>query len=279
MIDLGYAISLPPADAIKYFESKGYAVSWNWQDTWQASHARAFTVAKVVRAEVLQTIRGAVTDALAGGTTLRDFNQVLTPVLKSQGWWGKKIIVDSRGEAEVVQEGSAHRLRTIYRTNLQTAYQSGRYKQQVDNAAERPYWQYVAILDAVTRPKHRKFHGRVFRYDDPIWNWLYPPNDWGCRCRVRAYSQRALDRKGLKVESSDGRLTHETVDAGVNKSTGEVYEGTQTTYRDDRGSITTAPGWDYNVGQAAAGVDEYAAKRLATLDPDLRSAAIQALAK
>jgi hypothetical protein len=37
------------------------------------------------------------------------------------------------------------------------------------------------------------------RRDDPFWQTNYPPNGWGCRCRVRPYSEAALKKRGLKV--------------------------------------------------------------------------------
>ncbi|MFB9086086.1 phage minor head protein [Erwinia tracheiphila] len=62
-----------------------------------------------------------------------------------------------------------------------------------------PYWQYLAILDGNTRKSHAAMHGRVFRFDDPIWDTFYPPNDWGCRCRVRT-----LTAAQVKTYGADG---------------------------------------------------------------------------
>ncbi len=56
-IDLSHAIGLPPAKAIEYFESKGYAMGFKWQDVWAEAHARAFTVAGVMKVDVLQDVR------------------------------------------------------------------------------------------------------------------------------------------------------------------------------------------------------------------------------
>lgn len=204
-VDLYYALALPPEKAIEYFKSKGYAFSWNWHDTWQEAHAKAFTVAKVMQADILQDIRSAVQKAIDEGQTLSDFQKELAPVLKAKGWWGKVEAKDLPGydpakhgpSDKLVQLGSPWRLRTIYQANLQTAYQAGRYKEQMESVQSRPYWQYTAVLDRVTRPSHAALNGLVFRYDDPFWQSFYPPNDWHCRCRVRNLGEQNLKDRNL----------------------------------------------------------------------------------
>ena len=269
-IDLGYAISLPPKAAIAYFESKGYEIGWNWQDIWQEKHTQAFTVAKVARLDILEALRVGINQVLKEGLTQRDFIRSMSPVLKKAGWWGTKFVTDSQGNTQVIQEGSPYRLKTIYRTNLQTSYQAGRYQQQLDNAEARPYWQYISIRDSVTRPSHRKFHSKVFRYDDPIWQWLYPPNDWGCRCRVRALTIAQIESKGLTVESSDGYLQAFEVNAGTDKTTGEVYIKEVTGYQKGQTRLIPGAGWSYNVGQSwLTGVMESANNTLNNMPPSL----------
>ncbi len=248
-INLKYAIGLPPDKAVEYFRSKGYTFSWDWWDVWQQAHAKAFTVAKAMQMDVLQDIREMVDRAIEEGLTFRQFQAELEPRLKAKGWWGKVWAVDEQGRARRIQLGSPWRLKTIYRTNIQTAFMAGRYKAQLENADARPWWQYVAVLDAKTRPSHRAMHGKVFRYDDPFWNHFYPPNGWNCRCRVRALSDAALRRRGLKPEKSQGKIRVQ--DQLVSTRTGEVrptaiYEDPRTGTR-----LVTDPGWNYNPGKAA----------------------------
>lgn len=252
--DLAYCMTLPPRQAIAYLESKGYAITWDWEELWQDAQAQAFTVAKVTRLDILQDIRDAVTQAITEGKTLAWFAKELTPVLQAKGWWGRKEHVDAEtGEVSQVQLGSKWRLKTIYRTNLQTAYMAGRFQEQLANVDDRPYWQYVAILDGLTRPSHRAMNGKVFRYDDPFWGSFYPPNGWGCRCRVKALSGDNLTRGGLKVETSEGKLGHAM--RLVSEKTGEMRE--VATYKAvdpvTGKTVTVSPdaGWSYNPGAAA----------------------------
>ncbi|MBF0516366.1 MAG: minor capsid protein [Nitrospirae bacterium] len=212
-IDLSYAIGLPPKDAIAYFQKKGYKITWDWQEALREAHTKAFTVAKAMRLDILKDIRDAVDKALSEGLTLKEFQNGLEPILKAKGWWGKQEIGTEDG-IKTVQLGSPRRLETIYRTNLQTAYMAGRYKGMMADVANRPYWQYVAVMDRRTRPSHAALNGKIFRYDDAFWNTHYPPNGFRCRCRVRALDAQDMKDKGLKVEPSNSPYRHMQPDYG-----------------------------------------------------------------
>lgn len=244
--DLKYFITLTPEKAIKYLKDKGYEFTWDWHDIWQDAHARSFTVAKAMRKDILQDIRDIVEKAMEEGLTFQQFKKELEPKLKAKGWWGKVAVGDSTG-AEVVQLGSVWRLKTIFRTNIQTSYMAGRYKEQIDNTDNRPNWQYVAVMDRRTRPSHAMLNGRIFPYDDPFWDSFYPPNGWGCRCRVRALSDENIEERNLGVDKSDGQLSEEL--RLVSKKTGElkpvaVYTDPLTEHK-----ISPDVGWNYNPGK------------------------------
>lgn len=251
--DLKAIFGLEPKNAVAYLKSKGYAITWNWQEMLDQAHDQAFTVAKAMRLDLLSDIRGALETALQEGQTLKQFIADLQPVLEAQGWWGKQVIVDSQGVGEMVQLGSPRRLKTIYQTNLQSAYMAGR-KAEMEQATEtHPYWMYVAILDGKTRPSHRALNGQVFRHDDPIWAAIFPPNGFNCRCRVVALSEAAVKRRGLIVVSSEGRLFTETVETGIDKRTGEIRTAPVTGIRttDSAGkaiTFRTDPGFNHAPG-------------------------------
>ncbi len=260
-IDLTYAFNLKPEKAIKYFRSKGYAFSWNWQDTLKQAHAKAFTVARVVRADVLQDVRNAVDNAIAKGLTFQQFRKNLEPTLKKKDWWGRKIVVNPQGQAESILEGSPHRLRTIYNTNLASAYAVGREERFQENKKNRPYGQYVAVLDDRVRPAHAELHGKVFPLDDPFWDTFTPPLDFNCRCSKRSLSKRDVGRRKLKVlstqksppkgASQSGKMIRSTQTL-VNKSTGEVRQVKVRGYQLPNGKqIFPQPSFDYNPYKAA----------------------------
>lgn len=255
--DLKAIFGMEPKNAVAYLKSKGYSITWNWQDMLDQAHDQSFTVAKAMRLDLLSDIRGALETALQEGQTLKQFIADIQPVLESQGWWGQQVIVDSEGVGELVQLGSPRRLKTIYQTNLQSAYMAGRKAEMEQTTETHPYWMYVAILDGKTRPSHRALHGQVFRHDDPIWSAIFPPNGFNCRCRVVALSEAAVKRRGLKVVSSEGRMFTETVETGIDKRTGEIRTAPVTGIRttDAAGkpiTFRTDPGFNHAPGTGLA---------------------------
>lgn len=246
---LALAFTLPPEKAIEYLKSKGYVISGDWWEVWKEAQARAFTVAQAMRLDILTDIREMTEKALTDGIPFQEFKKELEPRLRAKGWWGKITVVDPEGTARRVQLGSPWRLFTIYSTNLQTAYMAGRYKGMMDVVDRRPWWEYVAVMDARTRPEHAALHGKVFRYDDPFWNFFYPPNGWNCRCRVVSASPDELDRRGITPSSSAGLLS--TEDRLVSARSGIIRPVTVFTDPGTGRRISPDVGWDFNPGRTA----------------------------
>lgn len=234
--------ALPPAEAIRYFESKGYRIGFSWADVWREEHARAFTIAKMMRLDLLESVRQELDTAIRDGTTREEFVRTLRPRLEAAGWWGLKEEVDPlTGELRQVQLGSVRRLNLIFDVNLRTAYQAGKWERMERLKRRRPFLAYSAVLDDRTRPHHAAWGGRagnriILPMDHPWWDTHYPPNGWRCRCSVIQLSQRDLDKRGWTV-SPDPEITYR---GWRNFRTGEVT----------RVPTGIDPGWDYNVGKA-----------------------------
>ncbi|MCX5785679.1 MAG: phage minor head protein [Elusimicrobia bacterium] len=247
--DLHYAIGLEPKEALRYLAGQtDYHPAFNWYDVWQDAHAKAFTVAKAMQVDLLKDIHSAVQNGMKNGLTVSQFRKTIEPTLQAKGWWGKKIMTNpDTGKEQVVQLGSPRRLELIYRANMSVAESAARYQDFVESAPERPYWQFVCVLDAHTRPSHRALNGKVFRWDDPFWNTFWPPLDWGCRCTVRKLTAEQVRKLGLKVESSVGKIAYNQPGAELQKIGAQ-----RSTYTDPvtGEKVSTGAGWDYNPGQA-----------------------------
>lgn len=200
--EIAAAFLLRPKLAIEWFEALGIRVVWDWRADVTRAQDLAFTVRKIADMDVLAAMRESVRAAIADGITQREFRARVASDLNRLGWYGPRTVTGPAGQVETVDLSAPHRLNTIFRTNAQGAYNAGRYLDQIKEADFAPFWQYVAVMDERTRPAHAAMNGKVYRFDDPIWRTIYPPNGFNCRCRVRTYTQSQLDRKGLRVSSS-----------------------------------------------------------------------------
>jgi SPP1 gp7 family putative phage head morphogenesis protein len=180
----------PPEDAIKYLESLGYKITWNWQEQLHAIKDNCFTVAKVTSADILQMFKEELTKNLEDGGVFEDFKKNISKLLEQKGYHTR-------------EDGSAWRLDTIYRTNIQGAFQAGRYLQQMEVADDRPYLEYVAVLDNRTRPSHSAMNGVVAKTGDPFWKTNYPLNGFSCRCRTRSVSPVQFEKRKLELTDPD----------------------------------------------------------------------------
>lgn len=264
--NLGFAIGLPPRDAIAYLQSQGVVVSNSWKDLWQEARARAFTVAGVTRLDVLEDIHSALVQSLKMGRDKAWYHEHLQNTLQKKGWWGKGRM-------------TARRLEFIWQQNVQDAYMAGRYRAQLANSAHRPYWQYSAKIDARTRPHHKALHNKVFRFDDVFWKTHYPPNGFRCRCRVRALSQYRFEKEGLALSFGEGRMVTDMVEM-TSRKTGEVYTLPITGYQEAPGKAIhwADRGFAVNTGSVAFGTDASLAQKLALVrDPALYAEVVQSI--
>lgn len=210
--------ALPPDQALKFFQQKGYKIGFDHRDVWQAEQQAAFTVAKAMQMDLLQDIRAQVDSALANGTTLQQFTKALKPNLVARGWWGRATMTDPlTGEDKDVQLGSTRRLKTIYDTNLRTAHAEGQWARIQEAKDSFPYLMYDGNNSENPRLQHAAWDGLVLRADDPWWQSHMPVKAWGCKCRVIQMGQRQIDRQGLK----EGQAPTERDVDYTNKRTGE----------------------------------------------------------
>lgn len=256
---------LPPKEAIAYFEQKGYAIGFNWQDVWQAEHQGSFTVVKVMQQDILEDIRKEVARALAEGTTLETFAKNLTPTLQEKGWWGKKAMVDPlTGEEQVVQLGSPRRLKVIYDTNLRTAHSEGQWERIQETKDTFPYLEYDGKNSEHSRLTHGQWDKLVLPVDDPFWQAHFPVKEYGCKCRVIPRMARQLERQGKTVDTAPTVPTR----AFVNKRTGEVQQVPQGVH----------PSFHYPPGGRRASMNQHLIEKLESAPPSLSRASVADLA-
>ena len=263
---IGSAFDLQPKEAVDFFRHKGFQFAFDWTDMLKEEHDANFTVAKITDLDLLSEVRDAVDQAIAEGTTFETFKERLIPTLQEAGWWGGKMVLDAdTGEEREVQLGSPRRLRTIFETNLKTAYAAGRYQQIQDTKDDFPYLMYDAVKDDRTREEHLAWDGLVLPVDDPWWKTHYPPNGWNCRCSVIQVDERTLGQLG---KSGPDKAPPIETRPWLNPSTGEEED------------VPTGidPGWDYAPGRSRAEqVREVLDEKIIQAEPEFASALMENL--
>ncbi|AUB85158.1 phage minor head protein [Candidatus Thiodictyon syntrophicum] len=181
--------SLPFAEQIAFFKTKLNLPTERWDDLLGAAHDRAFVVAGATKADLLADLNAAVLKGIEQGTTLAEFRRDFDALVEKNGWTG--------WTGEGTAEGRAWRTEVIYSTNLRTSYAAGRWAQIQEVKATRPYLLYRHSDGVMTpRPEHLAWDGLALPVDDPFWKTHYPPNGWGCQCRVFAVSDQDLEKLG-----------------------------------------------------------------------------------
>ncbi|MDR2261066.1 MAG: hypothetical protein LBE06_09125, partial [Azoarcus sp.] len=180
------SFNLDFAEQIEYFRKKINVPTETYEDILGAAHDWAFVVAGAMKADLLADLHAAVSPLQR--QSIEQFRENFRKIVEKHGWHG--------WTGEDTTGGWAWRTRLIYETNIRTSYAAGYYAQLThpDVVKRLPYWEYIhSDLVQVPRELH-KLWGEMhltLRYDHPFWETHYPPNGWGCRCRVSAVSEPA----------------------------------------------------------------------------------------
>lgn len=189
-----------PKEVLEFFQAKGLRPAFDSRDVWREEHLAAFSVAKAVELDVIESLRNAVADALKQGLPYDEFARRITPILADLGWWGRKDAEDPiTGEVKEVQLGSPSRLRIIIETNARVARSAGQWERIQKSKQTLPYLRYRLGASEKHRPEHERWDGLILPVDDPFWDYWYPINGYGCKCWVEPVSaKRAKDLGGVK---------------------------------------------------------------------------------
>lgn len=189
---------LPFAEQVDFFRKKLNLPTAAWDDIWQSAHDRSFVVAGAMKADLLDDLRQAVDKAISSGTTLETFRKDFRQIVAKNGWTG--------WTGEGSEGGFNWRTRVIYETNLRSSYAAGRFAQLSDPRLKvlMPFWRYVHNDSVLSpRPLHKQWGSMrlTLPQEHPFWKTHFPPNGWGCRCRVTAVR---APKKGDATEPPDG---------------------------------------------------------------------------
>lgn len=205
-----------------------------WDDITKSEHDTGFMVAGAMKADLLADLGAAVDRAIVDGTGLEAFRADFREIVDRRGWHG--------WTGEGTKGGEAWRTKVIYRTNMATSYSAGRFAQLVEGKYD--YWVYRHGGSREPRLQHLGWDGLILPADHPFWTTHFPPNGWGCSCRVfGAHSIAGAVRLGgkpsLKLPDNWQAPDPKTgVPAGISK------------------------GWDYAPGASVAAIVNTMAEKL-----------------
>lgn len=173
-------------DAVDYFGGKAPITASEFYKLEDEYKTLAFTISGYTKAEMLGQFFEELKAAIETGATMEEFRESTNDFLQNNGYKGL----------------TPFQADNIYRTNTQTAFNVGHYRQMTQPSVlkARPYWQYDAVNDSRTRPSHLAMDGKVFPADSPIWDTWFPPNGFRCRCTVKSLSAQQVKERGLTVE-------------------------------------------------------------------------------
>ncbi len=174
-------------EAVEFWRNKVQLSPREFSKLSDEAKVMAFGVSGIAKGSELETVYQALTKAVEKGTTLAEFKRDCADIFEKRGWVGKR----------------AWRVDNIFRTNLQTAYNVGRYKKQKEQVKYFPYLRYSAVNDSRTRKTHLALDGLIYPLEHSFWDTWYPPNGFRCRCGTRSLTKGQVERQGLKIEEHD----------------------------------------------------------------------------
>ena len=118
-------------EAVAYFKERVPVTALRFYQIAAEYRALAFTVSGYTKAQVLKKFYDELLAALEEGNSLAEFRENMNDFLEAEGYEGI----------------TPYQAENIFRTNIQTAYNVGHYKQMTEPGVKalRPYWQYDAV--------------------------------------------------------------------------------------------------------------------------------------
>lgn len=155
----------------------------SWTEHMGDAQNWAFSVSGIAKASLLLQIQARTTQAIANGDSFEDFQVDF-----------QKLMVKA-GMAPL----APWRMRLVMLQNMRHSYNAGRYREQTDpeTMQRRPWAVYRHDHPITPRLHHLALHGFTARISDPIWQIIYPPGGFNCRCSLRTYSEDQLEDAGF----------------------------------------------------------------------------------
>lgn len=183
-------------------------ITQSWAEWAACTREGGFSVKGVADIPLLCDIKSLVENAIPAGMDARRFYYSLQEIYKQRD---KKIT-----------EWRANR---IYRIFFFKFHLELKRMQMIESASIAPYWRFMTILDAHANAIERFFHGKIFLYNSPVWNLLYPPVSPYGRARIESISERGFNRGNYTLSSGNVVYKDVCIPTGVVRIHGILCDG------------------------------------------------------
>ena len=177
--------NLPYAEAVEYLKKRDVIKKVDYNKLSDKMRFRAFTASRIADGDLLKRINSELIKNVNDGKGLKNFLSLT-----------KTDILDKVGMGA---GGQGWYWETVYRTNVQTAYNTGR---MMGFEEDKPLaLHFVGIEDSRQTDVCHSLSNVIRPYDDPLWEKYIPPLHFGCRSTVRAiYDEDELPEEWSSLE-------------------------------------------------------------------------------
>ncbi len=179
--------NMPYHEAVEFLKKRDVIKKVDYDKLSDKMKFRAFTASRINDGKLLEKLNAQMLANVNDGKGLKDFLSLTkTDILNkigmgpNQGWYWE----------------------TVYRTNVQTAYNVGR---AMGFEADKPLaLQFVGIDDARQTDVCHSLSGIVRPYGDPFWQSHFPPLHFNCRSTIRAiYDEAELPEEWSGLDEAE----------------------------------------------------------------------------
>lgn len=174
---------VPHKAAIDFIKSKPAVSRDVFNRLLPALKARAFVIAGVEAANVVQSVRDTIATLPAGGDWKKIRKQIAEEI--------HPYVANPEDPDNL--SAAMRRAELLIRTHGFQAYQAANVATMRRQEDVLPFWQYLSMQDGRVRAAHRALEGKVLPADHPFWHDHTPPWEWGCRCQIVPLSPEDVD--------------------------------------------------------------------------------------
>jgi len=194
----------------RYADSSLFKISYSGIDERLLKNfeVESFTVAGVMQYEAEEKLKAMAKSLLNGTHPLLQDN----PEQDVKNIWRDEAYSILADYVDVPDMPPPSALQTNLRTATVSSYHAAEWQRLQSLNDIYTAYRYKTREDNRVREAHAALDNKVFQWNDPIWNTIWPPNGWNCRCYVDPLAE---DELGAVPEADRVRLEDTSARAGL----------------------------------------------------------------